>query len=439
MLPRLHSTVLLFAAGSTLYGCGGGGSSDAPPVVPADTVAPVIVVDTPLDGSLTNQAGQTLIGHLSEPATLTVNGLPALVDASNQFSFGPVTLAEGSNRFALIAADPAGNTNEVALTITLDSIAPAPAGLDAITRSSAIGGSIGIIGLAGSVEAEATVYITNQATSQQVTTPAGSDGAFSTEIAGADSDVLTLVEKATKEVEMADVVLDPNALTIGFARRFATYKRASLFLTDLDRIGARGGETAGGAGGLGGEAEGGDDRRLLHRERHHVILAVDQEVDAEADRHAHDADNVLDHGVGVAQVEDGLTVDESLVVLRRQQTAVAHRAHALLHRQLVERGECGGAHWDACFLFTSVDDPLPSFCGRPRAAALKRALRPKLLRMTTFEVATIAATRRRETLTCAPDVKKGLASILRRVETASRAAQIRKRRIPVSWLGTTRV
>jgi starch phosphorylase len=31
-------------------------------------------------------------------------------------------------------------------------------------------------------------------------------------------------------------VLDPEALTIGFARRFATYKRASLILTDLDRL-----------------------------------------------------------------------------------------------------------------------------------------------------------------------------------------------------------
>ncbi len=31
-------------------------------------------------------------------------------------------------------------------------------------------------------------------------------------------------------------VLDPTALTIGFARRFATYKRANLFLKDLDRF-----------------------------------------------------------------------------------------------------------------------------------------------------------------------------------------------------------
>lgn len=38
------------------------------------------------------------------------------------------------------------------------------------------------------------------------------------------------------ELEIADEVLDPDALTIGFARRFATYKRASLILRDLERL-----------------------------------------------------------------------------------------------------------------------------------------------------------------------------------------------------------
>lgn len=35
-----------------------------------------------------------------------------------------------------------------------------------------------------------------------------------------------------------DKVLSPDALTIGFARRFATYKRANLLLTDLERLAA---------------------------------------------------------------------------------------------------------------------------------------------------------------------------------------------------------
>jgi starch phosphorylase len=36
--------------------------------------------------------------------------------------------------------------------------------------------------------------------------------------------------------QRANRVLDPNVLTIGFARRFATYKRATLFMRDRDRL-----------------------------------------------------------------------------------------------------------------------------------------------------------------------------------------------------------
>jgi glycogen phosphorylase len=38
------------------------------------------------------------------------------------------------------------------------------------------------------------------------------------------------------EIHHAQEVLDPTVLTIGFARRFATYKRATLFMRNLDRI-----------------------------------------------------------------------------------------------------------------------------------------------------------------------------------------------------------
>jgi starch phosphorylase len=38
------------------------------------------------------------------------------------------------------------------------------------------------------------------------------------------------------EIDAASEVLDPDALTIGFARRFATYKRATLILHDMDRL-----------------------------------------------------------------------------------------------------------------------------------------------------------------------------------------------------------
>ncbi|HUT00821.1 MAG TPA: alpha-glucan family phosphorylase [Phycisphaerae bacterium] len=40
----------------------------------------------------------------------------------------------------------------------------------------------------------------------------------------------------SSELAAADEILDPEALTIGFARRFATYKRANLILLDLERL-----------------------------------------------------------------------------------------------------------------------------------------------------------------------------------------------------------
>ncbi|HQL75733.1 MAG: Maltodextrin phosphorylase [Planctomycetes bacterium ADurb.Bin126] len=41
---------------------------------------------------------------------------------------------------------------------------------------------------------------------------------------------------STAELAAAQEALDPEALTIGFARRFATYKRANLILSDLERL-----------------------------------------------------------------------------------------------------------------------------------------------------------------------------------------------------------
>lgn len=38
------------------------------------------------------------------------------------------------------------------------------------------------------------------------------------------------------EIEAAEEVLNPDALTIGFARRFATYKRATMIFNDLERL-----------------------------------------------------------------------------------------------------------------------------------------------------------------------------------------------------------
>ncbi len=47
---------------------------------------------------------------------------------------------------------------------------------------------------------------------------------------------LDLKGAAKYKLKQAEEVLDPEALTIGFARRFATYKRATLLFSDLERL-----------------------------------------------------------------------------------------------------------------------------------------------------------------------------------------------------------
>jgi len=47
---------------------------------------------------------------------------------------------------------------------------------------------------------------------------------------------LETVGAPPSEISQADEILDPEALTIGFARRFATYKRATLLLRDTARL-----------------------------------------------------------------------------------------------------------------------------------------------------------------------------------------------------------
>ena len=45
--------------------------------------------------------------------------------------------------------------------------------------------------------------------------------------------------KGTKDPDQiisSGIMMDPEALTIGFARRFATYKRAQLLFRDIERL-----------------------------------------------------------------------------------------------------------------------------------------------------------------------------------------------------------
>jgi RHS repeat-associated protein len=143
-----------------------------------DTTAPNITVLQPQDGALTNQALLRIAGAVDETVTLTVNGAAATVAADLTFSFGPVSLQEGANSFALVAKDRAGNVGERLFSVTLDGIPPNPAEGGKIHVTNVTAGQVSVTGLAGAAEPGATVAITNARTGATVTVTAGADGSF---------------------------------------------------------------------------------------------------------------------------------------------------------------------------------------------------------------------------------------------------------------------
>ncbi len=152
------------------------------------TVMPVDFI-TITSETLTNQPTYTLAGRLYSTATLTVNGVQATVDSSNHFT-ALVSLQEGVNTLALEAAT--GTTNyQLDAYIELDTTPP-NVDQDLIHVGTEGGAVIVVQGETASVEPDATVEVTNTSTGAIVVVTADSGGSFSTSIAGAVDDVLTI-------------------------------------------------------------------------------------------------------------------------------------------------------------------------------------------------------------------------------------------------------
>ncbi len=92
-----------------------------------DLTPPVFLAIAPPEGFLTAAAAVTLTGRVQGADTLTVNGasVPLTGPAGEDFSAGPLPLAEAGNSFVLSAADAAGNVTQAVRTIVRDSTAPA--------------------------------------------------------------------------------------------------------------------------------------------------------------------------------------------------------------------------------------------------------------------------------------------------------------------------
>ncbi len=111
-----------------------------------------------------------------------------------------------------VESDP--DTMTLSVT-TLDTFPPAPADLDKITISPVTAGQVTVSGSAGSVEAGATVTITNPRTGAIVTVTANADGSFTAPLAAQAGDQLSLVvtDAAGNSSTLRTVRVAPTAAT----------------------------------------------------------------------------------------------------------------------------------------------------------------------------------------------------------------------------------
>src|SRR4029077_6172929 len=99
-------------------------------VLTIDTVAPAVAITTIEGGdNLINAAeaagGVTVSGTAEIGATLTVNGVAVLVDASGGWTTAVATVADGLLVVTAVATDAAGNSTTATRDLTVDTLAPA--------------------------------------------------------------------------------------------------------------------------------------------------------------------------------------------------------------------------------------------------------------------------------------------------------------------------
>ncbi|ALP52905.1 hypothetical protein Tel_06905 [Candidatus Tenderia electrophaga] len=178
-----------------------------------------VTVDAPVDGMMTNQAAQNIVGYLSKPAFLTINGGPVTVNPDYSFSHA-INLGEGLNTYILLAEAGDGEAVQVSLDLILDTTPPLAPNSALISTSDVSGGIATVTGAAGSVEANSQVTITNIHTGETVTILLADDeGGFITQISAQDGDTLSIIStdsvgNVSESSSVIVVALPPNPAVI---------------------------------------------------------------------------------------------------------------------------------------------------------------------------------------------------------------------------------
>ena len=122
-----------------------------------DIVPPSLEVSNPKDSMVTNKGDLVVEGQVESGSSVTVNGVSAsTLDSTTEDFSHKLTLEEGSNTVAVIAKDETGNTTEVSVKITLDTISPS---LDVLTPAEGAVTKSPLLEVNGTVEVGATLTI----------------------------------------------------------------------------------------------------------------------------------------------------------------------------------------------------------------------------------------------------------------------------------------
>jgi RHS repeat-associated protein len=162
-----------------------------------DTTPPLIMLDTPVDGTWTNIAMLTVAGRIDEAANLTIDGHAVELGAELRFSHS-LELVEGSNDIEIVATDLAGNGALEMRTVQLDTVAPGTPDAQKIRVGEPIDGQASVSGDPGAVEPGARVEIINLDSGKTVTVEAMADGSFTAVIGAVPGNRLavTVVDRA---------------------------------------------------------------------------------------------------------------------------------------------------------------------------------------------------------------------------------------------------
>ena len=183
-----------------------------------DVIPPTLTIQFPTEGLVTTEPEVRLVGGVSEPATVTVNGQPISLDPANQFDVAGFALAEGPNSLVFLATDAAGNPTQVTRNVTRDTLAPSPVDLGLVSASEPTDGTSTVTGAAGAVtvsESGLLVRVTNTTTTQSTTSPVAGDGSFVASVGaeGGDRIALVVVDPAGNSSAPRDLVV-PGAPSV---------------------------------------------------------------------------------------------------------------------------------------------------------------------------------------------------------------------------------